>query len=60
MIEYTGRTLKFYRALRGLRQADLAKVVGKDRSHISRIETGRIVPGPLEAQKIADALQPKK
>ena len=40
----------------GYTQTDLAELVGKDQSSIHRLESGKINPGYLFLQEIADAL----
>jgi putative transcriptional regulator len=49
-------TIKVYRAMRDLTQADLADRAGTTRKSITAIETGRMVPSVVLAMKIARAL----
>lgn len=48
--------LKAARVLKGLTQLQLAEQVGTREIEISRIETGRLAPGPEIKQRIAAAL----
>jgi putative transcriptional regulator len=45
--------IKFYRAMRGITQMQLAEGVGVTRKTINTIETGRFVPSATLALKIA-------
>jgi len=48
--------LKALRVLHGLRQKDLAYKVGRSRSWMSLVESGKLEPQREEAEKIADIL----
>lgn len=51
-----GAAIKERREAQGLSQARLALMAGSSKSHIWRIETGRISVGIDELSRIADAL----
>lgn len=46
-------TIKIERALKGITQEDLAKVIGVSRQTINAMEAGKYVPSTLLALKIA-------
>ena len=47
---------KLARLEKGLRQLDVARAAGIGEGYVSRIETGRVDPGPDLVQRIAIAL----
>jgi putative molybdopterin biosynthesis protein len=51
-----GNRIKEYREAKGLKQVDLARKLGMDRSHINRIENGAQTPTLALALRIANAL----
>lgn len=51
-----GETIKLRRESQGLSQDRLAKMVGSSKSHIWRIETGRVGVGLDDLVRIAEAL----
>jgi transcriptional regulator with XRE-family HTH domain len=51
-----GKALKFARALAGLQQKELAKLVELDPSHLSLIESGKRNPSVAALEKISEAL----
>ncbi len=51
-----GRRLRIFRIDRGLRQSDLAAVIGKSQSWVSLVETGRLLAQPEDIVKINSAL----
>lgn len=53
----TGRRVASHRVNRGLSQRELAKMVGVDHSHISRIESGARWPARHMQLRIARALR---
>ena len=56
-METFGQRLRRLRMGRGLSQVALADRTGMDRSHIIKIETGRImIPAPETVQRLASAL----
>ncbi len=50
-------TLKAFRILYGLKQEELARIVGRSQSWVSLVEGGRLLPQRNEAEKIARALK---
>ena len=52
-----GQLLAALRQARGLSQLDLSVIAGVAQRHISFLETGRALPGPRSAAKLARALQ---
>ncbi len=48
--------IKAARALLGMRQGELARELGRNRSWVSRVESGEIDPSPTEQAKIAQIL----
>jgi len=48
--------LKAIRLLRGMPQTELCKKIGLSRPLLVSIETGRVIPGPEQLQKIELAL----
>ncbi len=58
MTELIGRRIKVLRLERGLSQRDIEEATGVSRSHISKIESGKIAnPGLDTLEKIAKALK---
>jgi transcriptional regulator with XRE-family HTH domain len=51
-----GRAVRTVRAAKGLSQKELAKMVGKDASYISLIESGKREPSALVIKQFADAM----
>ena len=51
------RTLKALRVLRGLRQADLARRVGRSASWVCQLERGLIEPSDLDVALICRVLR---
>lgn len=51
-----GNTLRRLRLRRGCTQATLASALGTHRTHVSRIETGRVAPTPVLLLRAAAAL----
>ena len=47
---------KLVRMHRGLRQVDVARRIEVSESYLSKIETGRVTPGDVLLDKIAEAL----
>ena len=47
---------KLARLEKGLRQIDIARAAGIGEGYVSRIETGRVEPGPDLVRRIAQAL----
>ena len=56
MISTVNRHLKSARALVGLRQADLAKRIGRSQSWLSQIEQGRMQPSEVDQALICRVL----
>lgn len=56
MPEALKNTLKVFRAMHDLTQADLAAKAGVTRKSVNAIETGRMVPSVLLALRLARAL----
>ena len=56
MVRTINRTLKSVRVLRGLRQADLARKVGRSTSWVCELERGLIEPSDLDVALICRAL----
>jgi DNA-binding XRE family transcriptional regulator len=54
-----GKRVKAFRKQRGLTQDQLAKMAKVKRPNISRLETGKHVPGIILIQRLADCLQVK-
>ena len=50
-------TLKAFRILYGLKQEELARIVGRSQPWISLVEGGKLLPQREEAKKIARALK---
>ncbi len=50
-------TLKAFRILYGLKQEELARIVGRSQSWVSLVEGGRLLPQRNEAEKIAKVLK---
>ncbi len=53
----TGEKIKRYRHTMGLRQEDLARLVGVSRVHIYSVEHGRVSPSLTLMKKLAEVLQ---
>lgn len=51
-----GMKLRYLRKSRGMRQLDLAPLIGIERCSLSNYETGVSLPGIFRLQKIANAL----
>ena len=51
-----GRNLRYLRMELGLRQADVAVLVGVSRKHVAAWETGRKRPGLANLERAADVL----
>ena len=51
-----GKNIAHYRKERKLSQAKLAAIVGMEDNHLSRIETGRVVPGIITLARLAAEL----
>lgn len=49
-------TVRQYRLLRGMRQADLARRVGWSRSYVALVESGRYRPNNRQIGQLAQAL----
>lgn len=45
--------IKFFRIQQGYTQEEFAKIIGIDRSNVSRYENGKIIPDVYKAVKIA-------
>lgn len=52
-----GRMVKAIRAWRGMEQRELAPLIGIERSTLSRIETGLVLPGSDLEERIKKALR---
>jgi transcriptional regulator with XRE-family HTH domain len=52
-----GRAVRIVRAVRGLSQKELAKLINSDASYISLIESGLRVPRPRTLERIAKKLR---
>ena len=50
-------TLKAFRILYGLKQEELARIVGRSQPWLSLVEGGKLLPQEDEAEKIAKALK---
>lgn len=51
-----GNRIRKLRVERGFSQTELANIIGKDQPSINRIEQGKINPGYLILQQIADGI----
>ncbi len=56
MVRTVNRTLKALRVLRGLRQVDLARKVGRSTSWVCQLERGLIQPSDLDVALICRVL----
>jgi len=56
MISTVNRNLKSARAMKGLRQADLAKRIGRSQSWLSQIEQGTLQPSEVDQALICRVL----
>jgi|WetSurMetagenome_2_1015567.scaffolds.fasta_scaffold1106696_2 DNA-binding XRE family transcriptional regulator len=56
-IELTERRLKSIRVLYGLKQSELAAHIGRSQTRLSFVESGKLLPQPEEARKIAEILK---
>lgn len=49
--------IKYYREIKNISQKELAEITGMGQGRLSRIENGKVEPGLLTIEKIAEGLQ---